>query len=73
MQRSRSLPGALASVLAAVLLGLVMAFTPHAVLAADYDVEVDACSLLDDSDVEGLTAWTAFTTGFPDSSASLSS
>ena len=50
-----------------------MAFTPHAVLAADYDVEVDACSLLDDSDIEGLTAWTAFTMSSPDSSPSLSS
>lgn len=38
-----------------------MAVVPGAVSAADYDVDVDACSLLDDSEIEGLTAWTAFT------------
>ena len=73
MQRSRVRLGALPPLLAALLLGLVAAITPPSVLAADYDVEADACSLLDDSEIESLTAWTAFTTGAPDSSPSLSS
>jgi hypothetical protein len=73
VQRSRARSGALTPLLASLLLGVVAAITPPAVLAADYDVEADVCSLLDDPDIESLTEWTAFTTGGPDSSPSRSS
>lgn len=74
VQRSRALPGAFGLLVAAPLLfGLLLASVPHAVLAAEYDVEVDACALLDDADIESLTEWTDFTTGSEDSSPSLSS
>lgn len=73
MQRSRARSGVLPPLIAALLLGFLAALIPNTVLAADYDVDADACSLVDDAEIDGLTAWTAFTTGGPDSSPSRSS
>jgi hypothetical protein len=62
----------MASLFGALLLTLAMAATPPEVRAADYDVNVDACALLDDATIESLTAWTDFTTDGGRSSASVS-
>lgn len=71
MHRSRAQAGAIASFLA-LLIVMIVAAAPRTALAADIDVEVDACALLDDAQIEGLTAWTDFTTGGPHTSASIS-
>jgi hypothetical protein len=70
VQRSRYHLGALAPVLAVLVLGLVMAFPPHEVRGADYDVEVDACALIGEADIQALTAWTDYATDSLGSSAS---
>jgi hypothetical protein len=73
VQRSLAHAGAFVPPIAALLLGLILSAAPRAILAADYDVEVDACSLLDGSAIEALTDWTDFTTDGGRSSASDSS
>jgi hypothetical protein len=52
--RSLGRLGAFAPLLVALLLGTVMAVAPGTAVAADIDVEVDACTLLDDTAVERL-------------------
>jgi hypothetical protein len=72
VHRSRAQAGAFASLLALLFVAIVAAAAPRTALAADIDVEVDACALLDDTQIEGLTEWTGFTTNFPNSSPSSS-
>ena len=55
MPRSRAHSGAFAPLLALLLVALGLAVAPRTALAADIDVEVNACSLLDTATIEGLT------------------
>ncbi|HEU5326124.1 MAG TPA: FGLLP motif-containing membrane protein [Candidatus Limnocylindria bacterium] len=55
MPRSLVLAGSVATLLAALLVTALPALSPDVVRAADIDVRVDACSLLEDSTVAELT------------------